>query len=92
MSVMGSIRRKVIEKRYEFAIPHFFEEMAADELEFADVKKAVATGKIRREFTRDPRGIRYEVVDQAIDGREIGVICRIKSTDKLLFITVYALS
>jgi len=65
--------------------------MAADELEFADVKRAIATGRIRRKFTRDPRGIRYEIVGQATDGRKIGIICRIKSTGKLLFITVYAL-
>lgn len=65
--------------------------MAADELEFADVKRTIATGRIRRKFTRDPRGMRYEIVGHAIDGREIGVICRIKSTGKLLFIPVYAL-
>ena len=65
--------------------------MAADELEFADVKKAIATGKIRRKFTQDPRGIRYEIAGRGIDGREIGIILRIKSTGKLLFITVYAL-
>jgi len=65
--------------------------MATDELEFTDVKRAIATGRIRRKFTRDPRGIRYEIVGRAVDGREIGIICRIKSTGKLLFITVYAL-
>ena len=91
MDIIDKIRKKVIEKEYEFAIPHFFEEMSADELEFADVKRAIATGRVRRKFTRDYRGIRYEVVGQAMNGREIGIICRIKSTDKLLFITVYAL-
>jgi len=65
--------------------------MAVDRLEFADVKKAIATGKIGRKFTLDPRGVRYEIVGRAVDGREIGIICRIKSTGKLLFITVYAL-
>ncbi len=91
LSIIGNIRKKVIEKEYEFAIPHFFEEMAADELEFADVKKTIATGRIKRKFTRDPRGVRYEIVGRALDGREIGIICRIKSTGKLLFITVYTL-
>ena len=62
-----------------------------DELEFADVRRAITTGRIRQKFTRDPRGIRYEIVGQAVDGREICIICRIKSTGKLLFITVYAL-
>jgi hypothetical protein len=65
--------------------------MAADELEFADVKRAIAMGRIRRKFTRDPKGVRYEIVGLSVDGRDIGIICRIKSTGKLLFITVYTL-
>jgi len=27
----------MIDKEYEFTIPHFFEELAADDLEFADI-------------------------------------------------------
>jgi len=76
---------------YEFAIPHFFEEMANDDLLFADIESAIATGRIRRRFTRDPRGARYEIVGAGTDEREIAVICRIKETGKLLFITTYAL-
>jgi hypothetical protein len=44
-------------QEYEFAIPHFFEEMAADELEFTDIQNAIAAGRIRRKFKHDPRGI-----------------------------------
>jgi hypothetical protein len=91
LSVIAKIRKKVIDKEYEFTIPHFFEEMAADDLEFADIKRAIETGRIRQKFTRDPRGTRYEIVGRSTDEREIGVICRIKSTGKLLFVTVYAL-
>lgn len=91
MSIIGKIRQKVVDNEYEFTIPHFFEEMVADDLELVDVKRAVATGRIRQKFTRDPRGTRYEIVGRVADGREIGVICRIKSTGRLLFITVYAL-
>ena len=65
--------------------------MAADDLEFADIKRAIETGSIRRKFTRDHRGTRYEILGRTTDEKEIGVICRIKSTGKLLFITVYAL-
>jgi hypothetical protein len=91
LSVIDKIRKKIIDKEYEFTIPHFFEEMAADDLEFADVKRAIETGWINRKFTRDPRGTRYEIVGRSTDERQIGIICRIKSTGKLLFITVYAL-
>lgn len=79
------------EGKYEFAVPHFFEEMANDGLLFADIERAIATGRIRRRFRRDLRGIRYEIVGFATDEREVAVICRIKQTGKLLFITTYAL-
>jgi hypothetical protein len=91
LAAIHTIRKKVIGQEYEFTIPHFFEEMANDNLVFADIEKAVLNGKIQRKLTRDPRGTRYEIVGKALDGREVAVICRIKSTGKLLFITTYAL-
>ena len=91
MAVIDTIRSKVRNQEYEIAIPHFFEEMADDDLTFPDIELAVANGRIRRRFTRDPRGARYEVVGTSSDGRQIAVICRIKETGKLLFITTYAL-
>lgn len=65
--------------------------MANDDLIFADIEAAIASGRIRRRFTRDPRGTRYEVVGTATDGRHIAVVCRVKETGKLLLITTYAL-
>ena len=91
MATIHIIREKIAKQEYEFAIPHFFEEMADDNISFTDIDLAIANGKIRRKFTRDPRGTRYEVVGKATDGRKIAVICRIKSTGKLLLITTYAL-
>lgn len=91
MAIIHRIREKVAKQEYEFTIPHFFEEMADDNLIFADIERAIASGRIRRKFTRDPRGTRYEVVGPAADGREIAIICRVKSTGKLLFITTYVL-
>lgn len=91
MAVIDTIRERVRKQEYEFTIPHFFEQMAEDDLILADVELAIANGRIRRKFTRDPRGTRYEIVGPATDGRKIAVICRIKSTGKLLLITTYAL-
>ena len=91
MAIIHRIREKVEKQEYEFTIPHFFEEMANDNLTFTDIEMAIAKGQIRRKFTRDPRGTRYEVIGPVIDGREIGIMCRIKSTGKLLFITTYSL-
>jgi hypothetical protein len=91
LPIIHKIREKVKKQEYEFTIPHFFEEMADDNLNFADIEMAITKGGIGRKFTRDPRGTRYEVVGPTTNGREIGIICRIKSTGKLLFITTYAL-
>ena len=91
LSIIHTIREKIVRREYEFTIPHFFEEMANDNLIFADIEMAIAHGRIRRKFTRDPRGMRYEVVGPATDEREIAIICRIKSTGRLLLITTYAL-
>ena len=91
MAIIDIIRQKVAEGEYEFTIPHFFEEMADDNLVFPDIEMAIAHGYIRRRFTRDLRGTRYEVVGSATDDRNIAVICRVKTTGKLRFITTYAL-
>ncbi|UCE08092.1 MAG: DUF4258 domain-containing protein [bacterium] len=91
MAIIDKIREKLKNGEYKFAIPHFFEEMAEDDLTFADIKQAINNRHIRRKFSRNPRGRRYEIVGKATTGQEIAVICRIKSTGKLLFITTYAL-
>jgi hypothetical protein len=91
LAIIHRIREKVKKQEYEFTIPHFFEELANDNLTFADVEMAIAKGRIRRKFKRDPRGTRYEAIGPTTNGREIGIICRIKSTGKLLFITTYTL-
>jgi hypothetical protein len=67
------------------------EEMFDDELTALDVERAILTGHIEKRFTRDPRGTRYEIVGRALDGRPIGVVCRLLSTGWLRIITVYAL-
>jgi hypothetical protein len=87
--VIQFIREKVRNQEYEFVIPHFFEEMANDNLAFDDVENAIMNGAINRFFKDDPRGTRYEIVGTTADGRTVAVICRIKETDKLLFITTW---
>lgn len=91
LNIIHRIREKVVKQEYEFTIPHFFEEMVNDNLIFADIEMAIANGRINRKLIKDPRGTRYEVVGPARDGREIAIICRIKSTGKLLLITTYSL-
>ena len=89
MAIINKIRNKVLSKEYEFTVPHFFEEMYNDDLSFVDIENSISNGIISRKFTIDPRGTRYEIIGPALDGRNIAVICRIKSTGKLLFITTF---
>lgn len=91
LAIIDLIRRKIRNREYEFAIPHFFEKMTDDDMDMFDVESVALNGRIRRRFTRDLRGARYEVVEPATDGRQVAVICRIKETGKLLLITTYAL-
>ncbi len=55
MAIIHEIRGKIAKQGYEFAIPHFFEEMADDNLTFADIEMAINNGRIHRKFTRDPK-------------------------------------
>ena len=89
MTIIGRIRKKNRDGDYELTIPHFFEEMADDNLSFDDIERAVAKGQVRKKFTRDPRGTRYEIVGPTKDDTEIAIVCRFKSTGKLLLITAY---
>jgi hypothetical protein len=89
--MINTIRKKLADGDYEMTLPHFIEEMTEDDLTFADIERAVTSGKIRRRFSRDPRGTRYEVVGPATEDRLIAVVCRLKTNGKLLLITTYAL-
>lgn len=91
MATIRKIREKMKNGEYEFTIPHFFEEMADDDLTLSDIERIIANGQIRRKFTQDIRGTRYEIAGFANDARNAAVICRIKSTGKLLLITTYTL-
>jgi hypothetical protein len=65
---------------------HADDEAAADGFDIYDVEQGILTGKIRRTW---PKEGKYEVVGSALDGRRIGIICRITQTGKVRVITVY---
>jgi hypothetical protein len=88
--VIERIRQCVRDPRYTIST-HANEEMSDDELTSLDVEQTLLTGHIAKRFNRDPRGARYEIVGQALDGRPIGVVCRLLGTEWLRIITVYAL-
>lgn len=85
-----TIRQKVAEQAYTIS-SHANEEMSDDCLVASDVEQVILTGEIRKKFTKDPRGARFEVVGNALDGRQVAVVCRLLETGWLRIITVYAL-
>jgi hypothetical protein len=88
MRALQRMRQAINEQRYRISA-HANEEMSNDRLMVADVERVVCTGQITHRFTRDPRGIRYEVSGQTISGRHACVVCRFLSSGVLLVITAY---
>ncbi len=66
---------------------HADEEALMDDFNIYDVENGLLTGKIRRTW---PKEDKCEVIGQSLDGRPIGVICRLPNGMKVRVITVYA--
>lgn len=84
------LRDLIREENYQISV-HANEEMANDLLMAVDVENTILTGAITKRFTKDLRGVRYEVTGQACDGRSVAVICRIVPGNWLRIVTVFAL-
>jgi len=65
---------------------HADDEATADDLDIYDVEYGILTGSIRRTW---PREGKFEVIGSALDGRAIGIVCRVTQTGKVRVITVY---
>jgi len=65
---------------------HADEEAQIDGFDIYDIEKGLLTGKIQRSW---PREEKYEIIGQSLDGRPIGVVCRMTSGGKVRVITVY---
>ena len=85
MGKIGGIRALVRNGLY-YLTEHADEEAMAENFDIYDIENGILTGKIRRTW---PREGKYEVVSSALDGRPIGVVCRITQTGKVRVITVY---
>jgi hypothetical protein len=85
MSRLKEIQALVCSGLY-YLTEHADDEATADGFDIYDVEHGILTGKIRRTW---PKGGKYEVIGSALDGRHIGVVCRITNTGKVRVITVY---
>jgi hypothetical protein len=65
---------------------HADDEALEDHLTIYDVEYGILTGRIRRTWPKDDK---FEIVGQALDGRVVGVVCRITKGNKVCVITVY---
>ena len=88
MRALDRIRQAIREQKYRIST-HANEEMSEDDLLAADIENAILTGEIARRVTRDPRGARFEVVGEALDGENVYVLCRFLPSGTLLIITAY---
>ena len=85
MSRIGQIRSLVRNGLY-YLTEHAHDEAVADGFDVSDVENGMITGKVRRTW---PREGKFEVVGVALDGRSIGVVCRITQGAKVRVITTY---
>lgn len=88
MRELERIRHAFRNQHYRIS-SHANEEMSEDDMQAADVESIVCTGSIARRFTRDPRGVRYEIAGKTTDGRHAFVVCRFLASGVLLVITAY---
>ena len=83
-----SIRRihDLVRNGLYYLTEHAYDEAADDEFDIHDIEHGILTGKIRR--TWPPEG-KVEIVGSALDGRSIGVVCRLTKAGKVRVITAY---
>lgn len=65
---------------------HADDEAQADGFDIYDIEQGMLSGKIRRSWPKDGK---FEIVGKALDGRAIGIVCRITTRGKARVITVY---
>ena len=85
---MGKIRRirALVQDGLYYLSEHAYDEAQEDGFDVFDVEYAILTGRMRRTW---PREGKYEIVGSALDGRRVGLVCRVTSGQKVRVITVY---
>ena len=78
--------RSLVRNGLYYLTEHADDEAQADDFDFYDIEQGLLSGKIRRSW---PKEGKFEIVGKAMDGRMIGVICRVTSGGKARIITVY---
>ncbi len=83
MSAIRQIQSFVRNGLY-YLTEHADDEAIEDDFDIYDIERGMLTGKIRRTW---PKQGKYEIIGTALDGRLIGIVCRITRTQKVRVIT-----
>ena len=82
--------RSRIRERRDVVTVHALDEMDEDALSVFNVERAILTGEImERQRDQATREWKYRVRGSAVDGRQIVVVSKLRSTDKLVVITAW---
>ncbi len=85
VSILKQIQALVRNGLY-YLTEHADDEAMEDFFDIYDVERGILTGKVRKKW---PQQGKYEIVGDALDGRPIGIVCRITEAGKVRVITVY---
>lgn len=85
MSRIAQIQALVRNGLY-YLTEHADDEAMQDEFDIYDIENGILSGRIRKTW---PKEGKFEIVGKSLDGREIGVVCRLTSGGKVRVITVY---
>jgi len=86
LSKIGQIQALVRNGLF-YLTEHAVNEATDENFDIYDLENTILTGKIRRTW---PKAGKYEVVGSSLNGKSIGIICRITRKGKVRVITVYA--
>jgi hypothetical protein len=78
--------RSLVRNGLYYLTEHADEEAMNDGIDIYDIEYCLLSGTIQQSW---PDEAKYEIVGVSIDGRAIGVVCRITSGSKVRIITVY---
>jgi len=65
---------------------HANDEAMQDGFDIYDIENGILTGKVRKTWSKEGK---LEVIGKSLDGRAIGMICRLTQGGKVRVITVY---
>ena len=81
-----SILQMLTQNGLFYLTDHADDEAQIDNFDIYDVENGILTGKIHKTW---PKEGKIEIVGQALDGRPIGIVCRLTPGNKVRVITVY---